>query len=132
MSSRKRSRNSSADDVFAKTPLWYARFKAKVDDFPKGRGDSYTLWQFSSEIDCSPDNRAACLYTVPGTGFDMDVNVFNGTIEKLKGEWPFANSPVILIRVQSFTTINLIWSVFRNVVCVSRLDNVQRAFRIVV
>jgi lysozyme len=80
-----------ADDVFAKTPLWYARFKAKVDDFPKGTWDSYTLWQFSSEINCSPDNRAACLYTVPGTAYDIDVNVFNGTVEKLKRQWPFRN-----------------------------------------
>ncbi|HEX6187033.1 MAG TPA: glycoside hydrolase family 25 protein [Pyrinomonadaceae bacterium] len=82
-----------ATDVFAKTPLWYARFKARVDDFPKGIWSSYTLWQFSSEINCSPDDRAACLYTVPGTAFDMDVNVFNGTIEKLKRAWPFADPP---------------------------------------
>jgi lysozyme len=85
-----------ADDVFAKTPLWYARFKAKVEDFPKGTWGSYTFWQFSSEINCSPDDRPACLYTVPGTAFDMDVNVFNGTIEKLKLEWPFANPPARL------------------------------------
>jgi lysozyme len=77
------------DDVFAKTPLWYARFKAKVDDFPKGTWDSYKLWQFSSEINCSRDNRSACLYTVPGTAYDMDVNVFNGTIEELRKKWPF-------------------------------------------
>ena len=76
-----------ADDVFAKTPLWYARFKARVDDFPKGNWDSYTLWQFSSEINCSPDDRGACLYTVPGTGFDIDVNVFNGTIDELRKKW---------------------------------------------
>ena len=90
------SEQSGATDVFAKTPLWYARFKAKVDDFPKGTWSSYTLWQFSSEINCSPDDRTACLYTVPGTAFDMDVNVFNGTIEKLKREWPFDNPPVRL------------------------------------
>jgi lysozyme len=76
-------------DVFANTPLWYARFKAKVEDFPKGTWNSYTLWQFSSEINCSPDNRAACLYTVPGTAFDIDVNVFNGTPVELKQKWPF-------------------------------------------
>lgn len=76
-------------DVFAKTPLWYARFKANVDDFPKGTWNSYTLWQFSSEINCSPDNRAACLYTVPGTAYDIDVNVFNGTVADLRKKWPF-------------------------------------------
>jgi len=76
------------DDVFLKTPLWYARFKPVVTDFPKGAWSTYTLWQFSSEINCAPQNRAACLYTVPGTSYDMDVNVFNGTIEQLKQRWP--------------------------------------------
>lgn len=73
-----------ADDLFAKTPLWYARFKSAVTDFPKGTWDTYTLWQFSSEINCSLENRSVCLYTVPGTAYDMDVNVFNGTIEELR------------------------------------------------
>ena len=85
-----------ADDVFANTHLWYARFKNNVTDFPQGTWKTYTLWQFSSEINCSPTNRSACLYSVPGTGFDMDVNVFNGTIEKLKREWPFNKPPLVL------------------------------------
>jgi GH25 family lysozyme M1 (1,4-beta-N-acetylmuramidase) len=80
---------NTADDVFTKTPLWYARFKPVVTDFPKGTWSSYTLWQFSSEINCARDNRAACLYTVPGTEYDMDVDVFNRTIEELKRDWPF-------------------------------------------
>jgi hypothetical protein len=77
------------DDVFAKTNLWYARFKKSVTDFPQGTWKSYTLWQFSCEINCAADNRSACLYTVPGTEFDMDVNVYNGTIEELRSKWPF-------------------------------------------
>jgi hypothetical protein len=80
-----------ADNVFLRTPLWYARFKPVVTDFPKGIWTSYTLWQFSSEINCARDNRAACLYTVPGTEYDMDVDVFNGTIEELKRGWPFGS-----------------------------------------
>lgn len=79
---------SNEDDVLANTLLWYARFKPAVTDFPKGIWNSYTLWQFSSEINCRPENRAACLYTVPGTAYDMDVDVFNGTIEQLKQRWP--------------------------------------------
>jgi len=75
-------------DVFLSTPLWYARFKPVVTDFPKGTWSSYTLWQFSSEINCARDNRAACVYTVPGTEYDMDVDVFNGTIEELRQKWP--------------------------------------------
>jgi lysozyme len=76
-------------DVFSRVPLWYARFKSSVTDFPKGTWPTYTLWQFSSEINCSASDRGACLYTVPGTDYDMDVDVFNGTIEELRERWPF-------------------------------------------
>ena len=78
-----------ADDVFAKTHVWYARFKRNVTDFPQGTWKTYTLWQFSSEQNCSPANRSACLYTVAGTEYDMDVDVYNGTIEELRAKWPF-------------------------------------------
>lgn len=77
------------DDVFGKTHLWYARFKRTVTDFPAGTWKTYTLWQFSSEINCQADNRSACLYTVPGTEYDMDVDVYNGTVEELRKKWPF-------------------------------------------
>jgi GH25 family lysozyme M1 (1,4-beta-N-acetylmuramidase) len=77
------------DDLFVKTHLWYARFKPTVTDFPVGTWKSYTIWQFSSEINCTSANRSACLYTVPGTEYDMDVNVFNGTIGELRKHWPF-------------------------------------------
>jgi lysozyme len=78
-----------ADDLFSKTHLWYARFKRNVTDFPTGTWKTYTVWQFSSEQNCSPANRAVCLYTVPGTAYDMDLDVFNGTIEELRSKWPF-------------------------------------------
>ncbi len=74
--------------LFANTHLWYARFKKTVTDFPAGTWKTYTLWQFSSEMNCSPADRAACLYTVPGTEYDMDVDVYNGTIEELRKKWP--------------------------------------------
>jgi GH25 family lysozyme M1 (1,4-beta-N-acetylmuramidase) len=78
-----------ADEVFAKTRLWYARFRRTVTDFPQGTWKTYTLWQFSSEQNCSPANRSACLYSVPGTEYDMDVDIFNGTIDELRSKWPF-------------------------------------------
>ncbi|HYV25603.1 MAG TPA: glycoside hydrolase family 25 protein [Pyrinomonadaceae bacterium] len=81
---------AAPDDVFAKTHLWYARFRRSVNDFPAGTWKTYTLWQFSSEMNCTATNRASCLYTVPGTEYDMDVDVFNGTIDELKKTWPFA------------------------------------------
>ncbi|HJZ79466.1 MAG TPA: glycoside hydrolase family 25 protein [Pyrinomonadaceae bacterium] len=81
-----------ADDLFAKTHLWYARFKKTLTDFPAGPWKTYTLWQFSCEMNCVAADRSKCLYTVPGTEYDMDVNVFNGTIEELKQKWPFAET----------------------------------------
>ncbi len=79
----------ATDEVFSQTRLWYARFKRTVTDFPKGTWQTYALWQFSSEQNCSPANRSACLYTVPGTEYDMDVDVYNGTIDELRSKWPF-------------------------------------------
>ncbi len=79
----------AADEIFSQTRLWYARFRRAVTDFPKGVWKTYVLWQFSSEQNCSPANRSACLYTVPGTEYDMDVDVFNGTIDELRSKWPF-------------------------------------------
>jgi len=83
------------DDVFPKTHLWYARFKRSVTDFPAATWKTYTLWQFSSEMNCTAADRATCLYTVPGTEYDMDVDVFNGTIEELRNSWPFDRSSTI-------------------------------------
>lgn len=77
------------DEIFSKTGLWYARFKKNVSDFPSGTWKTYTVWQFSSEQNCTPTDRVACLYTVPGTEYDMDVDVYNGTIEELRSNWPF-------------------------------------------
>lgn len=66
--------------VFVETPLWYARFKSKITDFPTGVWSSYTLWQFSSEL--------LTQLLIAGTKPDIDVNVFNGTVEQLKTAWP--------------------------------------------
>ncbi len=73
------------NSVFTKTPLWYARFKPKVTDFPAGVWPTYTLWQFSSEL--------LAQMPIAGTRPDMDVNVFNGTAEQLKASWPLTKGP---------------------------------------
>jgi len=84
------SEHYGADEIFAKTRLWYARFRRNVKDFPQRTWMTYALWQFSSEQNCSSANRPACLYTVPGTEYDMDVDVFNGTTDELKRQWPLS------------------------------------------
>ena len=76
------------DKVFARCPLWYARFRKNIPDFPRGTWTTYTLWQFSSELNCSA--QGVCLYNVPGTRFDMDVNVFFGTPKELEAQWPLS------------------------------------------
>jgi hypothetical protein len=39
-------------------------------------------------MNCNAADRSNCLYTVPGTEYDMDVDVFNGTVAELKAKWP--------------------------------------------
>ncbi|MEW6731865.1 MAG: glycoside hydrolase family 25 protein [Acidobacteriota bacterium] len=77
------------DDLFSQTPLWYARFRNLLPDFPKGTWQTYTLWQFSCEINCKPTQQDLCPYLVPGTETDIDVNVYNGTVDNLRKSWPF-------------------------------------------
>lgn len=71
--------------LFQQSKLWYARFKSNISDFPAGIWPNYFLWQFSSEINCS--TTGSCLYNVPGTKADMDVNVFNGSASELAAKW---------------------------------------------
>jgi GH25 family lysozyme M1 (1,4-beta-N-acetylmuramidase) len=70
--------NYGPSSVFAKTPLWIARFRSQIGAMNPRIWRDYSFWQFSSEINCMPAT-PTCLYRVPGTGRDMDVNVFNGT-----------------------------------------------------
>lgn len=78
------------ENVFSKCPLWYARFKGKVTDFNDKTWNTYTIWQFSCEINCTPEQFKAgeCFYSVPGTQNDMDVNVYNGSMADLVKDWP--------------------------------------------
>jgi lysozyme len=69
---------------FAEAPLWYARFKSNVTDFPTGLWQSYTLWQFSSE--------KLSQMALPGVKLDMDINVYNGSVADLRSNWPLTRS----------------------------------------
>jgi len=75
----------SRNQLVKQSKLWYARFRSSIPDFPKGIWPTYFLWQFSSEINCS--RTGSCLYNVPGTAYDMDVNVFYGTRDQLAAAW---------------------------------------------
>ncbi|MGZ3788659.1 MAG: glycoside hydrolase family 25 protein [Bacteriovorax sp.] len=71
--------------LLQQSKLWYARFKGNITDFPAGIWPNYFLWQFSCELNCS--STGSCLYNVPGTKFDMDVNVFYGSARELAAQW---------------------------------------------
>jgi len=80
------SKSIDGHDVLARCPLWYARYRRIVTDFPKKPWSSYALWQFSSEINCHAQGK--CPYNVPGTRYDIDVNVYFGTRDDLERAWP--------------------------------------------
>ena len=73
--------------LLSRLQLWYARFKGDIRGaFPMGNWDTYTLWQFSAHPNC---NKRRCLYRVPGTEPNIDVNVSTLTIEEFDKAWPF-------------------------------------------
>lgn len=73
-----------ANTELTHVPLWYARFKPTVSDFPAGLWPTYTLWQFSSEL--------LAQIVIPGTKPDMDVSVFNGSVAELTQQWPLTKA----------------------------------------
>jgi lysozyme len=78
----------AADPGLKATRLWYARNISDISRFfPDRQWKSYTIWQFSSELNCNP-SPGACPYRVPGTNSDMDLNVFYGSEQKLRASWP--------------------------------------------
>ena len=80
------SKKYEKESIFSKCGLWYARFNPTIKNFYNKVWASYSFWQFSSEINCK--KTGTCLYNVPGTKYDMDINVYNGTISELKEKWP--------------------------------------------
>ena len=94
------------DSVFAKTPLWYVRYCNDFScyfDREASIWPTYTLIQFASEQNCPtkprvtgamckseacPTNRCPIPKGIPGTKMDIDVNIYNGTAEELRRQWP--------------------------------------------
>ena len=75
----------AGDALIHRAKLWYARFVPTIASFPSGIWSDYFLWQFSSEINCR--KTGTCVYNVPGTRYDIDVDVFYGTRDELAGKW---------------------------------------------
>lgn len=76
----------SDTSIFSKCGLWYARYRSNIPAFDNKVWNTYTLWQFSCELNCSQTDH--CLYNVPGTDRFMDINIFFGSVADLKNRWP--------------------------------------------
>jgi GH25 family lysozyme M1 (1,4-beta-N-acetylmuramidase) len=73
--------------VLSRLPLWYARYRSEIRGvFPMGNWESYALWQFSAQPNCT---QRRCLYRVAGTKRDIDVNVSSFSAKELREQWPF-------------------------------------------
>jgi len=80
--------NRAKYPLLSRLNLWYARYKPSMQGaFPMGHWDSYTLWQFSSMVNC---NDRKCPWRINGAGNWIDVNVVAMSPEKLRKAWPFA------------------------------------------
>lgn len=99
-------RRFGKSSVFSRVPLWYVRVENDISRHLKNSSwDSYTLWQFSSELNCCqkingrricnppkktcPFGGRAPIRRIPGVDLDIDVNIYYGTVEELKSNWPF-------------------------------------------
>ena len=79
--------NRTSLPLLSRLNLWYARYKPDISEaFPMGNWKSYTLWQFSSLLNC--DDKS-CPWRINGADSRIDVNVVNMPVAQLKKEWPF-------------------------------------------
>ena len=74
------------DQILANCPLWYSRYRDSPIGIPSQVWPSYTLWQYTDGND-GPDPK-----TVDGIG-RCDRNIFKGSVDDLKKEWPFTRNP---------------------------------------
>ncbi|MEM9731965.1 MAG: glycoside hydrolase family 25 protein [Pseudomonadota bacterium] len=81
-------RNRDKYPLLSRLNLWYARYKPAVPGvFPMGNWDSYTIWQFSSMVNC---NKKSCLRRINGADDWIDVNVVAMSPAEMRRQWPFA------------------------------------------
>ncbi len=80
-------RNRGKYRLLSQLNLWYARYKPEMAEaFPMGNWERYTLWQFSSMINC---NKRECPRRIRGADHRIDVNVAWMSPGDLRRVWPF-------------------------------------------
>ena len=72
----------SHDVVLSNCPLWYSRYAASPIGVPTQTWPQLTLWQYTD------GNSGPRPHKAPGTG-RCDRNIFMGTEDELRGQWPF-------------------------------------------
>ncbi len=81
-------RNKDRYKLLSRLNLWYARYRPSMPKaFPMGQWDSYTLWQFSTMVNCS---KRRCPHRIKGTDHMIDVNLAYMKPDALRAAWPFA------------------------------------------
>lgn len=70
------------DPILSNCPLWYARYSSSPIGIPTKIWPHYTLWQYT-DGDVGPEPHET--RGVEGA----DRNIFQGSIDDLKAEWPF-------------------------------------------
>ncbi|MEL6505753.1 MAG: glycoside hydrolase family 25 protein [Pseudomonadota bacterium] len=85
--------------LLSRLNLWYARYKPSVPGvFPMGNWDSYTIWQFSSMVNC---NKKSCLRRIKGADDWIDVNVVAMSPQEMRKQWPFAELRAVEVPTSS-------------------------------
>lgn len=83
--------NSEYKETFKKCKLWIIALAPDGNiskTFSNNKiWNTYSLWQFSCEINCCKGAKKPCFYKVSGIDCYMDYDVFNGTYEQLLIEW---------------------------------------------
>ena len=74
---------SSHDEVLSNCPLWYSRYASAPIGVPTHTWPQLTLWQYTDGNAGPPPHKS------PGTG-RCDRNIFMGTEDELRTQWPFA------------------------------------------
>lgn len=72
--------------LLSRLQIWFARYQPSIEnDFPRGNWKDYTLWQFTSHVNC---HRKHCPMRIAGTPDDIDINVAPYTVSELRKAWP--------------------------------------------
>ncbi|TCN55450.1 hypothetical protein D0809_17035 [Flavobacterium circumlabens] len=78
-------------ETFNKCKLWLIALPVDGNITGKFKNNtiwnSYSLWQFSCEINCCKGAKKPCYYKVNGIDCYMDYDIYNGTFKELTENW---------------------------------------------